>query len=513
MKIRFIATLAFVAAGIVAAWGLWLDAAWGSRLEARGSRAAVDHAECSHLTMLKLPDVKVTEATAVAAATTGAIRAAHCRVNGVIGSEIHFTLLLPENWNGRFMMGGGGGFVGQVQNQAGTSVNEGYATVGTDTGHQGGVTDAAWALDNLERRVNFGYLAVHRTAEVAKALVRSYYGATEKKSYFSGCSNGGRQALMEAQRFPDDFDGIIAGAPAYDFMSIGAQFVRDTQTVFPDPRNLSTRVFTMDTLKSIEAQIVAKCDALDGVKDGLIEDPRACTIDVGSLTGLSEAQRTALKTIYSETRNKDGVIYPAQPIGGEGEAMNGWAQWIVGGAAPLPGQTAPSARFAFGTEMFKYFVFNDPAWDYTRYEFSNFKKDTALAATVLNATSTNLDAFKGRGGKLILWHGWSDPALTALGSIKYYEQAQARDPKTAEYFRMFLMPGVLHCAGGPGPDNADWSAAIADWVENGRAPERVVARRISNGAITRTRPLCAYPQHAVYKGSGSTDEADSFVCR
>ena len=285
------------------------------------------------------------------------------------------------------------------------------------------------------------------------------------------------------------------------------------QAVFPDPRNLSSRLFTLDTLKAVEAQIVARCDALDGVKDGLIEDPRACKVDVGSLTGLTEAQRAALKTIYGETRNKDGVITPAQPVGGEGEAVNGWPQWIVGGAAPLPGQTAPSARFAFGTEMFKYFVFNDPAWDYSRYEFSNYKKDTALAATFLNATSPNLDAFKARGGKLILWHGWSDPALTALGSIKYYDQVQTRDPKAGEYFRMFLMPGVLHCAGGPGPDTADWTEAISDWVEHAKAPDRVVARKVAAGAVARTRPLCAYPQRAVYKGSGSIDEADSFVCR
>jgi hypothetical protein len=475
--------------------------------------AATDHAECSHLVMLKLPDVKVTEATAVAATPSGGIQVPHCRVNGIVGSEIHFTLLLPDDWNRKLVMGGGGGFVGQVQNQAGTSVNEGYATVGTDTGHSGGITQADWALNNLERQLNFGYLAVHRTAEAAKAIVRSYYNATETKSYFSGCSNGGRQALMEAQRFPADFDGIIAGAPAYDFTAIGAQFIKDMQAVFPDPRNLSARLFTTETMKAIEAQIVAKCDALDGVTDGLITDPRACKVDVGSLSGLSDAQKAALKTIYAETRNKDGVIYPAQPVGGEGETGNGWLQWIVGGAAPLPGQTAPSARFAFGTEIFKYFVFNDASFDYSRYEFSNYKKDTALAATFLNATNPDLDAFKARGGKLILWHGWSDPALTALGSIRYFEQVQAHDAKSDEYFRMFLMPGVLHCAGGPGPDTADWTAAMDGWMENGKAPERVIARKLSAGAVTRTRPLCAYPQKAVYKGSGSIDAAESFSCR
>jgi hypothetical protein len=475
--------------------------------------SATDHAECSHLTMLKFPDVKVTEAVSVPAATTGAVRAAHCRVNGVIGAEIKFTLLLPEEWNKRFMMGGGGGFVGQIQNQAGASINAGYATVGTDTGHQGSITDASWALGNLERQLNFGYLAVHRTAEVAKAIVRSYYGSNETKSYFSGCSNGGRQAMMEAQRFPDDFDGIIAGAPAYDFTALAAQFTKDVQAAFPDPRNLSTSLLTQDVLKSVEAQIVAKCDTLDGVKDGLIEDPRACKVDVATLTGLTDAQRAALKSIYAETRNKDGVIYPAQPVGGEGE-VGGWGAWITGvNPALLAAQKAPSNRFAFGTEMFKHLILNDPSFDYSRYEPSNFKKETALAATYLNATNPDLDAFKNKGHKLLLWHGWSDPALTALGSIKYYDQVQARDPKSTEYFRMFMMPGVLHCAGGPGPDTAEWTTAIVDWVENGKAPDRVVAKKMANGAVTRTRPLCAYPQKAVYKGSGSIDEAESFVCK
>jgi len=474
---------------------------------------ATEHAECSHLTMLKLPDVKVTEAVTVPAAASGAIRVAHCRVSGVIGSEIKFTLLLPDEWNRKFLMGGGGGFVGQVQNQAGASVNAGYATVGTDTGHQGSITQAGWAQHNLERQINFGYLAVHRTAEVAKAITRSYYGSNEARSYFSGCSNGGRQAMMEAQRFPDDFDGIIAGAPAYDFTALAAQFTKDMQAAFPDPRNLASPLFTAETMKSIEAQIVAKCDALDGVTDGLLDDPRACRIDVMTLTGLTDAQRNALKTIYGETRNKDGVIYPAQPVGGEGDPA-GWSAWITG-VNPLlmTAQKAPSNRFAFGTEMFKYLILNDPSFDYSRYEPSNYKKETALAATFLNATNPDLDAFKSKGHKLLLWHGWSDPALTALGSVRYYEQVQARDPQLRDYFRMFLMPGVLHCAGGPGPDNADWTAAIDAWVDGRNPPDRVIARKVANGETTRTRPLCPYPQRAVYKGTGSTDEAESFVCR
>jgi feruloyl esterase len=479
--------------------------------------------ECASLTSLTLPDIKITEAVAVPAASSGAIRAAHCRVTGVIGTEIWFSLLLPDTWNGRFMMGGGGAFAGgRLDNQARATVNDGYATAGTDTGHQGNPLDASWALNNLERQVNFGYVAVHRTAETAKAIVRHYYGTAAKRSYFSGCSNGGRQGLMEAQRFPDDFDGIVAGAPALDFVGFAARLVKDMQAVFPDPGNASTPMFTPGTLKSIEAQIVEKCDGVDGVKDGLLADPRRCNIDVAGLAGLSDGQRAALKKIYTETSGKDGTIYPAQPVGGEGESV-GWPTWITGGVAGWPTWVTdaggsipqdPSLGFALGTQFFKFFVFNDASWDYSKYDFANARQDAKLTATFMNATNPNLDAFKAKGGKLIVWHGWSDPLLTALGSINYYEQAHRRDAGVRDYFRMFLMPGVLHCSRGPGPDTVDWPAAMVDWVENGKAPDQVIARKLAaSGTVSRTRPLCPYPQNAEYMGSGSTDDAANFVCR
>jgi feruloyl esterase len=477
-----------------------------SRANQGFSFAVADHGECSHLMMLRLPDIKISEAVSVPAATTGGVRAAHCRVNGVIGTEIHFTLLLPDQWNKKLFMGGGGGFVGSIQNMALATVNAGYATVGTDTGHQGAITDASWALNNIERRVNFGYLAVHETAEAAKAIIASYYTTPSSKNYFIGCSRGGGQALMEAQRYPDDFDGIVAGAPAFDWTGIGGQFIRTAQVTYPDPKNLATPLFTAETLKAIEAKILDKCDALDGVKDGVMEDPRRCNFDVASLTELTAAQRDALNVLYSPTKNRDGEIYPGRPFGGEGQG-GGWGTWVTGA-----GQQS-SLDHAFGTNLFKFIVFNDPNWDYTKYDLANLRKDTALTATFLNATDTNLDAFKSKNRKLILWHGWSDPALTPLASIKYLEQVYARDTSARDYFRMFLMPGVLHCGGGPGPDAADWATVIADWVENGKAPERVIAKKMTNGVATRSRPLCVYPQKAEYKGSGSIDDEASFVCK
>ena len=490
-----------------------------------GGLPAASPSDCAALKALQLPDVRITDAVAVPAnlpaplppSPFGApptLSAAYCRVNGTVGREIRFTLLLPDQWNRKFMMGGGGGFVEGVDNQSITSVNAGYATAGTDTGHQGRGTEAGWALDNIERQLNFGHAAIHRVAEVSKAIIRARYNTAPARSYFNGCSNGGRQALMEAQRYPADFDGIVAGAPAYDFTGLAAQFIKDIQVAFPDKESLSKPLFPMDTLKSVESQIVAKCDAHDGVNDGLMEDPRRCTIDVASLTGLDDRQKKALAVIYGEKKLPDGsVIYPAQPVGGEGDTVGGWPLWINGvNPMLMMGLKIPSLRYGFGTEFFKNFVFNDPAWDYLKYDFANYRRDSKLVGSMLNATDPNLDAFKARGGKLLLYHGWSDAALSALATTKYYEQVQARDPAAADFARLFMLPGVAHCGGGPGPDRVDWSAAIDNWVEKGTAPDRIVATKMVSGKVTRSRPLCAYPLKAVYKGTGSVDDENNFSC-
>jgi hypothetical protein len=477
--------------------------------------AGASRIDCASLSALKLPDVTIRDAK------VGEGNTPHCRVTGVIGSEIRFALLLPDAWNRKFAMGGGGGFVGSVQNMAQASLASGYATVGTDTGHQASGTTAAWALNNFERQINYGYLAVHRTAEVAKAVIRGYYGADATRSYFTGCSNGGRQALMEAQRFPNDFDGIVAGAPAYNITGISAQFIKDSQASFPNPDDLATSTLPPDTLKFVSEKILAACDAKDGVKDSTLDDPRLCKFDIASLPAcageqagpqcVTSAQRESLKKIYGETRAGDTVIFPGQPFGGEAETA-GWQTWITGvNATLMTQQKAPSLRYAFGTEIFKYFVFADPSWDYSRYDLANSKRDTARIATYLNATDTNLDPFKRRGGKLLIWHGWADPALSALATVEYYEDVQARDASARDYARLFLLPGVLHCAGGPGPDTVDWVAAIDSWVESGKAPDQLIASK--SGAVTRSRPLCPYPQRAVYSGKGSTDDAKNFACR
>lgn len=482
------------------------------------------HVECASLSGFQLPNVRITEAVAIAAPEKGPITVAHCRVSGVIDKETRFTELLPDRWNERLFAGGGGGFVGSVDNQALTSVNFGYATVGTDTGHQGDGLEAGWALDNPERQMNFGYLAIHRTTEIAKAVVKTYYGVGSRYAYFFGCSNGGRQALMEAQRYPADFDGVVSCAPALDFTNIAAAFVRNTQAVYPDPKALDASAISPDNLRLLESKVLDACDARDGITDGVLDDPRECRFKVADLPAcpnnragaacVTSTQRAAIERIYSPTISQGRTIYPGQPLGGEGQP-GGWQPWIIGmNASPETQAQPPSLEFAFGTEFFKYLAVGRKDWDYATYDLSNWGKDTSAVAKYLNAVDADLSQFKARQGKLILAHGWADPALNPLSTIAYYDRLQSRDARLRDYVRLFMMPGVLHCAGGAGPDVVDWFTPIAEWVERGRAPDRVVAhKRGTDGRVLNARPLCPYPQRAVHDGKGSVTEADSFACR
>ncbi|MFI5244627.1 MAG: tannase/feruloyl esterase family alpha/beta hydrolase, partial [Gemmatimonadales bacterium] len=425
--------------------------------------------DCAALAATAFADVRITQAAAVAAAADprAPIRVAHCKVSGVIGKETRFELLLPDDWNQRFFMGGGGGFAGSVQNMAQRSINSGYATVGTDAGHEANSVTAGWALNQPERLAGFGYLAVHRTAEVAKQIIRAYYGSAPVKSYFFGCSNGGREALMEAQRFPADFDGIVAVAPAADFVAIAASFVRNLQAQFPTA-DFTKPAITSANLELLQSSVLAACDARDGVRDGILDDPRDCDFKVASIRPcpndvaaedcLTTSQRSAIERIYAAVTVGGRVVYSGQPMGSEA-APGGWSAWITGvnaGAMAAIGVHAPTVQGAFGTEFFKYIVFADSTWDYTKYDLSHWAADTKRAAEILNANNPDLSAFRAHGGKLILAHGWSDPALNPLETIKYYEAVRSRDPSAANYVRLYMMPGVLHCSDGPGCDIVDW---------------------------------------------------------
>jgi len=365
----------------------------------------------------------------------------------------------------------------------------------------------------VEAQLNFGYLAVHRTAEVAKALIRAYYRTDATHCYFLGCSRGGGQAMMEAQRYPNDFDGIVAGAPAFNWTGFAATMVSIAKAVYPDPNHLGSTVLTKDALVKLQQSILEQCDAQDGLKDGVIQDPASVHFDLSKVPGLTDAERKAIDAIYQGARNGKGPICVGYPQGAECDPDQ-WIAWLVG---PIPSMVAkdhvPDLTFAFGTQVFKYLVFNQPDWDYSKYDFSNFENDTRLAASFLNATNPDLDAFKAHKGKLIIWHGWADPALPAQATAEYYRQVQARDPKTAEYCRLFMVPGCLHCGGGPGAADVDWLSVIVDWVEQAKVPDKLIASKREHGKVVITRPIYPYPQYAVYSGNGDPNSAESFVAK
>jgi feruloyl esterase len=480
---------------------------------AGASGQSTNHIPIADLRQLRLPDVVLESVAPVPASVQGNFHsAAHVKVDGVIGGNIHFALLLPDTWNGRFVMGGGGGFVGTVQNGAWESVNRGYATVGTDTGHQdpSGIS-ARWALNDIEAQLNFGYLAVHRTAEAAKAIVRSYYGSDAAYNYFTGCSRGGGQAMMEAQRYPKDFDGIVAGAPAFDWTGMAATEVSIAKALYPDPAHLDKAVLDRESLQKLQRAILEQCDAQDGLKDGIVQDPPSTHFDLSKVAGLSDEQRKAIEAIYAGARNSKGLIYPGYTPGAECDPDQ-WTAWISGSSPLLAKEHAPDLMFAFGTQILKYMVFNNPDWNYATFDFSNYAGDTRLAASFLDATNANLDGLKARKGKLIIWHGWADPALPAQATVNYYRQAQAHDPNVSDYCRLFMVPGCFHCGGGPGASKVDWLAVMADWVEHGKAPDRLVAGKTEQGKTRMTRPLFRYPTTAIYKG-GNPDSADSFAAK
>jgi feruloyl esterase len=468
---------------------------------------------CEEIKNISIPDVTISHSEQIQEPTP------HCKVSGIIGTEINFELLLPIDWNARFVMGGGGGFVGSVQNMASSSINKGYATAGTDTGHKSNGLKADWALDNMERQVNFGHLAVHRTAVTSKEIIRQYYCSEIAYSYFLGCSKGGGQAMMEAQRYPGDFDGIVAGAPAFNWPAFGAEMIQNTQAVYPNPDKLDNPVITLANLKLLHTRILEKCDARDGLKDQILSDPRDCDLDFEQLPKCPDNspsddcfttnQIEAIKVVYAGVIDNQEEIYPGFPLGGENES-GGWQAWITGPNEGTMALNFPSLHFGFGTEIFKYLVFQDPTWNYSSYDFSNFSTTTQYASSYLDATSTNYGEFKQRGGKMIIYHGWNDPALSAFATINHYKAAEKEDGEIREYIRLFLLPGVLHCGRGPGPSQVDWIELVRNWVEKGIAPDRVVLSKTVDEKISMTRPVFPYPNKAIYNGKGDPNIESSF---
>ena len=468
----------------------------------------------------RLPDVAITEVSHYESyegpeytpfiGPSWRIAVGHTRVTGTIGGKIGFEVLLPDEWNGRFVMGGGGGFVGTIENQAREATNRGYATAGTDTGHKGAaVDDGLWALNDAEAQLNFSGLAVHRTAATAKALIHAYYGANPEFSFFSGCSTGGGQALIEAQRYPDDFDGIIAAAPVVNNVALAGARIHNAQHFFPNPEKLNQPIVSESQLQDLTDRVVQQCDRLDGVADGIIDYPLDCDFDLQSVPELTPAQTRALKALYEGPSVNGESIYPGMPFGSE----HGFHTWKAGSFPDLVTSLGmPNYGIALGLGYARSFIFQNPAWDYSTYDWSTWHGDTRFVNAFSRADDPNLEPFRDRGGKLILWHGWHDAPLTPLASIRYYETVQRRDRNLRDYFRFFLLPGVDHCSGGPGPDQVEWLSLIEDWVKHGQAPNRVVARKLDDaGSVSRSRPVYPYPLRAVYSGTGSVDDADSYV--
>jgi len=507
-------------------------------------------ADCASLKGHAPPDAEI---TAVALQPAGAFELpaelgparevqipAFCRVRGVLhpatDSDIAFEVWLPaEGWNGRFQGVGNGGFAGSIgYSGLAAAVQGGYAAASTDTGHQIGGTDASWAKGHPEKVTDFGWRAVHLTAVTGKSLAAAFYGAPPRHSYFTSCSNGGRQGLMEAQRFPDDYDGIIAGAPAYNWTGLFTGFVWNAQAL-----SRPGAMIPAAKTPAIAAAVLADCDALDGVKDGLVSDPRRCRFDPetlrcadketnGCLTG---PQIAALRAIYQGPHTSKGnqIYFGFLPGGETAPGSPGWDAWIFGAA---PGA---SVQGAFGGNFIKYVVGAPEGWTPADFDFDrDFEPLRAKTAETFNATDPDLSRFAGRGGKLILFHGWSDAAIPAQGTIAYRDEVARRmgNGKTDSFVRLFLAPGMHHCGGGTGPSDIDQggvpspgrdpstslAAALEAWVEQGRAPEQVIARQPPQGAAAagqpvRTALLCAYPGHAMLRPGADPMRAESYSCR
>ena len=506
-----------------------------------GMLAAFAQTPCDKLSSVKLPDATITAAESVAAgpyrtaaappaaapapvasgapggrgagrgaaAPAAPILPAFCRVALTLtpssDSHIEMELWLPaENWNNKFEAVGNGGWAGSIQGfaQMQIALREGYATSGNDTGHKG--ADPAFSLGHTEKLVDFAYRANHEMVLKSKALITAFYGKAPKLSYWNGCSTGGRQGLMEAYKYPDDFDGIIAGAPANYQTHLHAWDMMVATTIRKDDQHFVSAA----KLNALNKAVLAACDAMDGVKDGLLNDPRKCHFDPATLACkaghtddcLTPTEIEAVKLVYSSAKKKNGeLIFPGKEPGSEYQ----WAQIL---------NTAnPPAMLSQGS--FQYATYQDANWDWRKFDLD---RDTAAADEKFGYVNAppDLAAFKNHGGKLLLYHGWNDTAISPENTVNYYEAVLKKmGGKQDNWVRLFMEPGMQHCQGGPGPDQFNKMAILERWKETNIAPDMILASHVTGNGIDMTRPLCPYPQVAVYKGTGSTNDAANFSCK
>ena len=466
------------------------------------------------------PDVTVVDAELMNPGTA----TEYCWIDAMIRPRIRFAASLPTRWNGRFVMRGGGGYAGAqpVKGADDPLRDQGYVTAATDTGHDRARHPlATFALDNPAGEIDYAYRAVHLTAVEVKKLMAEYYGRPADYHYWLGCSTGGRQGLMSAQRFPDDFDGIVAGAPVLDFTNtqIGGLWAARAMREGP---------ISLERIAMVGEAIYAKCDAADGLTDGLIDDPRRCdfdpAVDVPTCEGetgddcLTPTEVATLQTIYGGVVSRGEVYFPGQPLGAElGDPLapsvsrtSGWGRWYV----DPDGGTPWLELFAVTFMRYMAFEEDEPGWSMEDFDFDEDPYRMDGIRRILDATDADLTRFQASDGKMITYHGWSDTALNPMMAVSYYEDVLDRTPNAADFYRLFMVPGMFHCAGGRGVNQIDVLPDLVRWVENGVAPDVIVGRRVDgDGQVLMTRPLCPYPQVARYRGEGDPDDAGSFACR
>ena len=447
-----------------------------------------------------------------------------CRVLGVLPPEIVFEVVLPAEWNGRILMRGNGGYAGTSPNVPSRvrgserTVADGFVSVYTNTGHDRAAEPlATFALNNRQKEIDYSFRAVRLTIQTAKELVSIYYGQPPNYTYWTGCSTGGRQGLMAAQRFPKDFDGILVGAPVLDFTGTQIWGAWNAMALADAP-------LTLSQMEGVAKAVYAKCDGLDGLEDGLLEDPRACDFDperdlprcnsAATDQCFSDGQIEALAKIYGGVISQGAQVFPGLPVGSEAappsgrRRTSGWQGWIVD-------ESGPSRQHIFAETFMRYLAFepDEPEFELSEFDFDEDPGRMGFIRSILDATDPDLTRFRDAGGKMLMYFGWADTALNPMMGVNYYEDAlRVTGPETRDFFRLFMVPGMFHCSGGLGVSQTDYFESLMQWVEAGKVPERLEASRVVGGQTELTRPLCPYPEVAVYDGTGDQAESASFSC-
>lgn len=511
-------------------------------VELSAARGAQANLACSQGVLQGIAPKHVTITSATETTLPAPFTASYCAVIGSIETlnpgpnQVGFEVDLPDTWNGRLAFEGNGGFAGTLQAVGTAEYDEtlelGYVAAATDTGHISlfppdlADLDGSFLLNNLAKQADFAYRSVHVSTQTAKSLITGYYSAAVTRSYYLGCSTGGRQGLVEAQLYPADFDGLLVGDPAISDPIAGFNWNDQALLATADSWLSPTNIALLDS------SVLAECDAKDGVTDGLIQDPRKCNFDPTTIecsndnvTGCLDAdQVTALQKIWAGAKTKNGLqLYPGYAQSDPG-GVDGWDEWITGETQPALGVSEPwgasviPLQFTFQDQYMKFGVFSNPNYDSLDFSFSNGSDVSKLMASVskwgASGVNPNLWPLVNHGRKLLMYHGFSDPALTPFVSINYYNSVNAalgnNMNRTRNTARLFMVPGMHHCSGGPGPNEFDALTPLVQWVENGSAPDNIIALNPDTG---RTMPLCAYPETAHYDGTDPVDVASSWTCK